>query len=104
MPDPDRSWKLESAPPSTVIREALKLLDGAERVNVRVAVSPAFSDVTSELMAIVGLVLSVVSTGRVLGMKLISWTWLLIEPFLALLSQENPPEWTGCGVCGVVGR
>ncbi len=65
MPDPDGSWKLESAPPSTVIREALKLLDGAERVNVRVAVSPAFSDVTSELMAIVGLVLSVVSTERV---------------------------------------
>ncbi len=97
MPDPDGSWKFESAPPETVISEASKSPDGTERVNVRVAVSKAAKEETSELMAISG-------AKTPPGMKLISWSWLLIERFLALLNQENPPEWTGCGVCGVVGR
>ena len=58
-----------------VISEAMKSLDDSESVNVRVVVSPAFSDVTSELMAMVGLT---VSTERVTVL-------LLSEPSVLVL-------------------
>ena len=43
-----------------------------------------------------------------LGVRLSSWLLLLdmpylyVEQFVALLNQENPADWTGCGVCGVL--
>ena len=54
--------KLERVPPETVRSSASKLVDDSESVKERVAVSPAFSEATSELMAMVGLT---VSTERV---------------------------------------
>ena len=50
-------------PPETVRSSAWKLVDGSESVKVRVEVSPASSEVMSELMAMVGLT---VSTERVM--------------------------------------
>ena len=47
--------KLERVPPETVRSSASKLVDDSESVKERVAVSPAFREATSELMAIVGL-------------------------------------------------
>ena len=72
LPDPE---KLESSPPETVTSSETKSLDDSESVNVRVAVSPVFSDVTSELMAMIGLV---VSTERVMVL-------LRSEPLLLVL-------------------
>ena len=57
MPDPE---KLESAPPETAMSDSMKSLDVSESVNVSTAVSPAFKEVTSELMATVGLTVSTV--------------------------------------------
>ena len=57
MPEPE---KLESVPPETVTSDSMKSLDDSESVNVSAAVSPAFKEVTSELMAIVGLTVSTV--------------------------------------------
>ena len=45
-------------PPETVRSSAAKVVDGSESVKVRVAVSPAFSELTSELTAIVGAAVS----------------------------------------------
>ena len=59
MPDPA---KLERLPPETEISDSMKSEQDSERVNVRVAVSPAFREATSELTAMVGLT---VSTERV---------------------------------------
>ena len=61
-------------PPETVRSASAKSEDDSERVKVRVAVSPAFKEETSELTAIVGLT---VSTERV--------TELLLSPPSALL-------------------
>ena len=45
-------------PPEMVRSSASKLVDDSESVKVRVAVSPAFSELTSELTAIVGAAVS----------------------------------------------
>ena len=56
MPDPA---KLESAPPTTVILEEIKAVEAASlRVKVMVAVWPDFKAVLSEVMAMVGAVVS----------------------------------------------
>ena len=54
--------QLESDPPETVTSDLTKSVDAFERVKVRVAVSPALSDETSDVMAMVG---RMVSTERV---------------------------------------
>ena len=51
MPDPA---KLERLPPETEISDSMKSEQDSERVNVRVAVSPALREETSELTAMVG--------------------------------------------------
>ena len=58
MPEPE---KLDSAPPDIAMSDSMKSLDDSESVNVSAAVSPAFKEETSELMAIVGLMVSIVS-------------------------------------------
>ena len=55
MPEPE---KLERVPPVTVISYLTKLVDVSERVKEIAAVSPAFSEETSEEMAMVGRVVS----------------------------------------------
>jgi len=59
VPEPEKS---ERVPPETETSEAVKSVDASEREKVRVAVSPAFKEETSELTAMVGLM---VSTERV---------------------------------------
>ena len=51
MPDPA---KLERLPPETEISDSMKSEQDSERVNVRVAVSPALREETSKLTAMVG--------------------------------------------------
>ena len=50
--------QLERDPPETVTSDSTKSVEASERVNVSTAVSPAFKEETSELMAIVGLTVS----------------------------------------------
>ena len=59
MPEPENP---EIEPPEKVMSEAVKSVQFSESVKVRFAVSPAFKEEASELMAMVGLR---VSTGRV---------------------------------------
>ena len=58
--------KLERVPPETVRSSASKLVDDSESVKVRVAVSPAFREETSELTAMVGLTVSIVRVSELL--------------------------------------
>ena len=58
MPEPE---KLDSEPPEILMSDSMKSLDDSESVNVNAAVSPAFKEETSELMAIVGLMVSIES-------------------------------------------
>ena len=51
---------LEKTPEATEITPSVKSVDDAERVKLREAVSPAFKEETSELMAMVGLTVSTV--------------------------------------------
>ena len=58
MPDPA---KFESVPPATVILEAIKAVEAASlRMKVKVAVSPIFKVVLSEVIVMVGETVSVV--------------------------------------------
>ena len=50
----DAALQLERVPPETVTSDSAKLEEASERVKVRVAVSPAFREATSELMAMLG--------------------------------------------------
>ena len=50
--------QLDSDPPEMEISDSMKLVDASEREKVRVAVSPAFNEETSELMEMVGDVVS----------------------------------------------
>ena len=59
MPEPEN---LEIEPPEKVMSEAVKSVEVSESLKVRFAVSPAFKEEASELMATVGLR---VSTERV---------------------------------------
>ena len=72
MPEPE---KLERVPPLTVISDSTKLVDVSERVKEIAAVSPAFSEETSEEMAMVG---RVVSTVRVTVLLASDSSWLLL--------------------------
>ena len=66
-------------PPETVRSASVKSVDASERVNVSVAVSPAINEETSELTAMVGLMLL---TERVTEL-------LLSLPSLLLLPAES---------------
>ena len=57
MPEPE---KLERLPPVMETSASAKFVDDSERVKVRVAVSPALRDETSDVTATVGGVLSIV--------------------------------------------
>ena len=70
---------METVPPETVRSASVKSVDDSERVKVRVAVSPAFKEETSELTAMVGLMLL---TERVTEL-------LLSLPSLLLLAAES---------------
>ena len=70
--------QLERDPPETVTSDSTKSVEASERVNISAAVSPAFKEETSELMAIVGLT---VSTLRVTVL-------LASSPSLLLLAEE----------------
>ena len=56
MPEPE---KLDSEPPETAMSDSMKSLDDSESVNINAAISPAFKEVTLELMATVGLMASI---------------------------------------------
>ena len=75
-----------------------KSVDDSERVKVRVAVSPALSDETSELTAMVGLT---VSTERVTEL-LASEPSALVAP-LELEKTPDPTEMTPSVVLSAVG-
>ena len=51
---------MERVPPETVRSSAAKLVDDSESVKLRVAVSPAFKEETSELTAMLGRTVSTV--------------------------------------------
>ena len=57
----DDAAKLDNAPPETLISSATKLVDASERVKVTVVVSPAFNDEASDVIEIVGAVVSIIS-------------------------------------------
>ena len=58
--------QLERDPPETATSDSMKSVDASERVKVRVAVSPAFKEETSELTAMVGLMVSTVRVTELL--------------------------------------
>ena len=51
---PDTGFQFDKEPPLTTTSDSTKLFDDSDSVKVRVAVSPAPSDATSELIAMVG--------------------------------------------------
>ena len=57
----------ERDPPETEISDSVKLVEASEREKVRVAVSPALSEVVSELRVMVGLRVSTVRVSELLG-------------------------------------
>ena len=63
MPEPEKS---ESEPPDKVRSDSEKSEDDSEREKVREAVSPAFREARSELMAMVGLTVSTVRLSELL--------------------------------------
>ena len=65
MPEPE---KLEREPPETEMSDLAKFEEVSERMKLRVAVWPAFSEATLEVRAMVGLT---VSMGRV---SLLLWS------------------------------
>ena len=80
-------------PPVAVISVSTKSADSSDNVNVNTALSPAFNEVTSEVIPIVGMI---VSTGRVMepalsfefpAASLNAEAETLITPSLALLSS-----------------
>ena len=67
----EAAFQLERDPPDTETSASVKLVDASESVKVSVAVSPALRDVMSELMAMVGgvvsaMVVSIVSVSELL--------------------------------------
>ena len=63
MPEPE---KPERVPPETEMSEAVKLVEALEREKERVAVSPAFKEETSDVMAMVGRMVSTESVSELL--------------------------------------
>ena len=77
---------MERDPPETATSDSMKSVDASERVKVRLAVSPALRDETSDVTAIVGLT---VSTERVTELLLSLPSALLLPDAL-----EKTPEAT----------
>ena len=71
--------QLERDPPEMVTSDSTKSVEASERVKERAAVTPAFKEATSELMAMVGLM---VSTERVTEL-------LASDPSRLLLPAES---------------
>ena len=59
--------QLEGVPPETEMSASVKSVDASERVKVRVAVSPAFKEETSDVTAMVGLTVSTVKVRELLA-------------------------------------
>ena len=59
--------QLERAPPETVTSDSTKSVDASERVNVRAAISPARKEETSDVMAMVGLMVSTIKVAELLA-------------------------------------
>ena len=57
----DDAAKLDNAPPETLISLSTKSVDASERVKVTVVVSPAFNDEALDIIAMVGLTVSIES-------------------------------------------
>ena len=55
----DDAAKLDNDPPETLISPSIKSLAASERVKVTVVVSPAFNDEAHDVIAIVGLSVSI---------------------------------------------
>ena len=55
----DDAEKLDNAPPETLISSSTKSVEASERVKVTVVVSPAFNDEAEDVIAIVGLTVSI---------------------------------------------
>ena len=55
----DDAEKLDNAPPETLISSSTKSVEASERVKVTVVVSPAFNDEAADVIAIVGLTVSI---------------------------------------------
>ena len=64
VPEPE---KLDKVPPVTKISASVKSVDTSESVKLRIAVSPAFREVTSELTAMVGLTVSMERVSELLA-------------------------------------
>ena len=75
----DDAAKLDNAPPETLISSATKLVDASERVKVTVVVSPAFNDEALDVIAMVGLTVSI------LRVKVLS----LLDPSAFSLPAES---------------
>ena len=58
--------QLERDPPETATSDSMKSVDASEREKVRVAVSPALREEESEVRAMVGLTVSIVSVSELL--------------------------------------
>ena len=83
--------QLERVPPETVMSDSVKFEEGSESVKVRLAVLPALRDVRSELMAMVGGVVSVV----VVSIESVSELLLWLPSSLVLpAASEKTPEAT----------
>ena len=54
-------------PPVTFTSSAVKSLDGSDRVNVNCACSPAFNDISLEVILMVGNTVSIVSSNELEG-------------------------------------
>ena len=57
----------ERDPPEMEISDSAKLVEASEREKVRLAVSPAFKEETSDVTAMVGLTVSTVRVSELLG-------------------------------------
>ena len=55
----DDAAKSDNSPPETLISSSIKSVDASERVKVTVVVSPAFNDEAEDVIAIVGLTVSI---------------------------------------------
>ena len=55
----DDAAKLDNSPPETLISLSTKLVDASERVKVTVVVSPDFNDEALDVIAMVGLTVSI---------------------------------------------
>jgi len=80
--------KLESAPPATVILEEIKAVEaGSLRVKVKLAVSPDFKAVLSEVMAIVGATVSTATESCVAAVLLLPAASVKVAPATLIVAD-----------------